>query len=63
MKNLDNAVQRTLDIYRAVSRRIPAWAVLCAAAAVMLTVGALRGEAGIQLQKAIRVCLECIGIG
>jgi len=48
---------------RSLAVRVPAWALLCSLAAVMLLTGALRGEAGIQLAKAIRVCLECIGIG
>ena len=36
---------------------------LLALAGVFLFVGILRGEPGMVLQKAIRVCLECIGIG
>lgn len=36
---------------------------LLAAGLVMMTAGALRGEATIVLRKAIHLCLECIGIG
>ncbi len=34
-----------------------------AIAAAFLTAGLLRGEASDVLQKAMRICLECIGIG
>lgn len=30
---------------------------------VMMICGAVRGESGVVLQKAVRICLECIGIG
>ena len=37
--------------------------VLLALATAFVFAGILRGEPGMILQKAIRVCLECIGIG
>ena len=43
-------------------RYLPAAAVFCAGA-VLLTAGILRGEAQTVLQKAVLICMECIGIG
>jgi hypothetical protein len=43
-------------------RFIPAL-LLIAAGLVLVAVGMSRGEAGTVLARAIRICLECIGIG
>ena len=37
--------------------------VLAALAVVMIAVGTLTGEAQLVLSKAIKICMECIGIG
>ena len=37
--------------------------VVLALAAAFIFIGVFRGEPGLILQKAIRICLECIGIG
>ncbi len=36
---------------------------LLALGLIFLVLGLCRGEAGIVLTKAVRICLECIGIG
>jgi hypothetical protein len=44
-----------------VKRKLP-WALL-AASLVVMTVGLLLGEYRSALEKAVTVCLDCIGIG
>ena len=44
-------------------KKAAAQALLLAVGTVMLCAGALRGEAATVLSKAIRLCLECVGIG
>ncbi|MDD4081090.1 MAG: CD1871A family CXXC motif-containing protein [Eubacteriales bacterium] len=39
------------------------WLPLALVGAVMMVFGVLRGEAAVVLNKAIRICLECIGVG
>ena len=39
-----------------------AW-LLLALGIIFVFIGIFRGEPGLILQKAIRICLECIGIG
>lgn len=34
-----------------------------AAAACFIVYGAVRGEAGVVLNKAVNICFECIGLG
>jgi hypothetical protein len=44
-------------------KRHKLWLPLSLAGLAMIALGVARGEVGIVLSKAIRVCLECIGIG
>lgn len=53
---------RISALWKTYKRRIiPACLLL--AGATMTALGLARGEGAMVLQKAIRVCLECIGIG
>ena len=46
-----------------VARKAAAQIVLLFAGAAMLCFGVWRGEAATVLSKAIKLCLECVGIG
>lgn len=37
--------------------------VLLALACILIAIGLTQGEALVVLQKAVKICLECIGIG
>ncbi len=39
------------------------WLPLAVLGAGLLTWGVLRGEVAVVLNKAVRICLECIGVG
>ncbi|MGI6689301.1 MAG: thioredoxin [Clostridiales bacterium] len=39
------------------------WALLLLAGAALTVGGILRGEVAVMLQKAVRFCQECIGLG
>lgn len=36
---------------------------LCALGLIMMAYGVINGESAIVLRKAVRICLECIGVG
>lgn len=50
-----------IQVFRA--KKAVVQVLLIAAGIAMVCFGALRGEAGAVLSKAIRLCLECVGIG
>ncbi|MGI6095668.1 MAG: CD1871A family CXXC motif-containing protein [Lachnospiraceae bacterium] len=45
------------------NRKIPLWILGCAAGLAFLGVGAVCGQLTEIWQKAVMICLECIGIG
>ena len=45
------------------NRKTRAWALGVLAGGVFLAVGALQGQLAVIWQKAVMICLECIGIG
>jgi len=45
------------------SLRILTCAVLLSLSAALIAAGLIRGEARIVLKKAVRICMECIGLG
>lgn len=48
--------------YRRMNKNIIAFSIMLIGIAG-IAVGIVRGEAGIVLEKAIHICLECVGIG
>ena len=50
-----------MNTYFLRSRLLPL--ILIACGLVLCAVGLYRGEGNVVLKKAIRICLECIGIG
>lgn len=58
---MESGRRKLFELTRA--RRIGLWTVLVLAGAAFLLLGVFKGQAVAVLQKAIRVCLECIGIG
>ncbi len=45
------------------TRKIALWAALFAAAVLLIVLGVANGGARDAMAKAVRICMECIGIG
>ena len=50
-----------MSFWKILDARAGAWGVL--AGVVLLVIGALQGQLAVIWQKAVMICLECIGIG
>ena len=50
-----------MDFWKTCKARAWAWGVL--AGALLLGIGAARGQLAVIWQKAVMICLECIGLG
>ena len=60
-KNYYYIIRGVIELTRA--KKALSQAVLLISGAIMLGFGAMRGETETVLSKAIRLCLECVGIG
>jgi hypothetical protein len=61
-----NADAKDASVKKAAGHRAAAFIAsfaACAAGAVFIVIGVSRGEAATVLMNAVRICLECIGIG
>lgn len=55
--------ERVIFLRKQLSKKATAQVLLLLLSAAFLVYGASRGEAGVVLNKAIKLCLECVGIG
>ena len=63
MNNENRSENRAASSPAKRSLRVPAWAVVLAAAAVLIAFGVMQGDALDVWRKASLICYECIGIG
>lgn len=52
-----------MDFWKKCSNRVPGWAVGLAVGVCFLVLGAYDEQFADIYRKAVRICLECIGIG
>ena len=61
--SLQRRIDSRKDVANLVMKKTAAQLVLLLLGAVFIVYGTLRGEAGVVLAKAVKICLECVGIG